>query len=1106
MAAHNIDMFEEGNSSSHTETTNSNTPPFMGLADCGRLSASFLVDFSGDCYGCRLEIVLSDVIQVEDESHCELEEILTDRNRINSQKKLDPCESRCLCLKFSHEIAPVVFTGECIFADGTKLELVDAVTGQQVRHGALASSAQVEIFVLDDENWTIEELNNHIMVQTRGGTSRRNQNPYLRLEGGVVSVNEIKFKHTPKHMKKLNVVKLGARVVDQPEVIEAVTGPFTVKDKRSKSKKRYPPSPTHDVWRLEHIYNNGAFHKRLTENGIKTVEDFLIELQNNPQRLRHANLLIVFLQVSALRQSLAKACLKIIGKKLQRMLRLAILMEESTCTIIWRRNKNLRWLFDAAGQVMWLDSGCGLLHFNMLRDTQKAYAQKLVEIAFANWETVEKSDNEISINVSPSPRIGGMSRCHLGNLVTVDECQSLEFQNPSGTNRWIDSAEFSTSYAIANRQSVSVAITSPGHSGLGNWEYLNSPNNITSAISEPGDSEEYMQYLSSIAIQFDDFSYRELGQTNNSAAETSATQFHGLQHGETMDLSHNEFMVSENVHTFINEDGTNTLQRQMNNVSLVPEASLCKDEYKKSWIKISSILKCLVSMNDILMPNSEDLGTHKSNSEDELLFSSPTMKKMLEVMVIQTFNRVLKPTLEKLIRNVVKHELELAEKKFLFTKGNPEKDIQAPKPKILKLMFRSEVSVPVLTGKEIKGEGGNAIELVLVDDNTGKIVESGPEASAKVEIVVLRGEFGDDDGGNWTVDEFDSNVLREREGKKPLLAETVHVRLNKGIGSVDKIKFSHSKFYMKMGMFRLGARIVDTFNSIQVKEARTESFTVKDGRQQYHEKHDPPSLSDGVHRLKNIGRCSMKRLWNENVHTVEDFLILLLKDRERLKCVLNLKPKMLEETISHAQRCITNERTYSYIDLQEKEGVVFNIVGEANAQRLLISACENWDHVVPVDNETFFMQYPSQILPTMNSLNSPSREVPSTSNGIENFRTSDGHCSTSFQHNVSSVIPARVASAISQNDPDSVSISYQEFSNSPIYSPLVQHFWIDQCNYQLEDIYFVSDTHQPHDASASTVNVHNRWKMLLKIFRQSSMRRRAAALTDIQPLKKQRVF
>lgn len=44
--------------------------------------------------------------------------------------------------------------------------------------------------------------------------------------------------------------------------------------------------------------------------------------------------------------------------------------------------------------------------------------------------------------------------------------------------------------------------------------------------------------------------------------------------------------------------------------------------------------------------------------------------------------------------------------------------------------------------------------------------------------------------------------------------------------------------------------------------------------------------------------------------------------------VLNLKPKMLEETISHARRCIINERIYSYVDLREKEGVVFNIVGE----------------------------------------------------------------------------------------------------------------------------------------------------------------------------------
>lgn len=164
-----------------------------------------------------------------------------------------------------------------------------------------------------------------------------------------------------------------------------------------------------------------------------------------------------------------------------------------------------------------------------------------------------------------------------------------------GTTETYRSAECSTSYAFVDRQSVSdemsVAITSPGHSGFGPWGYQNSPNDIISAISESGDWEELMQYLSSDAIQFDDFLYRELGQTNNSVAETIATQFHQLQHGVAMDLLQNQFMVSENVH---NEDSTNTNQQcPMNNVSIVPEASTCKDKYKKIWIKITSIVKWL---------------------------------------------------------------------------------------------------------------------------------------------------------------------------------------------------------------------------------------------------------------------------------------------------------------------------------------------------------------------------------------------------------------------------------------------------------------------------------------------------------------------------------
>lgn len=166
-------------------------------------------------------------------------------------------------------------------------------------------------------------------------------------------------------------------------------------------------------------------------------------------------------------------------------------------------------------------------------------------------------------------------------------------QGTTESNRWVDSVECSTSYAIANRQSesdeMSLAITSPGHSGFGTWGYLESPNSITSVIPESGDLNELMQFLGSDAIQLDDFPYRELGKADNSASETSATHFHGLQHGDTMDHSH-----SEHFQSIIIEDGTNAnQQRQMNNVLMVPEASTCKGKYKKSWTKICSILKWL---------------------------------------------------------------------------------------------------------------------------------------------------------------------------------------------------------------------------------------------------------------------------------------------------------------------------------------------------------------------------------------------------------------------------------------------------------------------------------------------------------------------------------
>ncbi|XP_060204784.1 uncharacterized protein LOC132632741 isoform X1 [Lycium barbarum] len=218
-------------------------------------------------------------------------------------------------------------------------------------------------------------------------------------------------------------------------------------------------------------------------------------------------------------------------------------------------------VFNIAGHVIRLDSGCGLHQFNKLSESQKAYARKLVETAFANWESVLKFDNNISIMDHLSSSILSPPSCP-----TLDDFQHSELQI--------------TSHAESDEMSLD--IPTPAHT--------TTPNQITSMNADSEDFLEYiMQLLNSDELQFEDFSYGEPGQANYFAAETSDAQFHELQHGETMDLSQNQFtnfMVSENVHSAIHIGGsTNVNQRcQMNNVSVVPGA---KGKSKKNWAKVS---------------------------------------------------------------------------------------------------------------------------------------------------------------------------------------------------------------------------------------------------------------------------------------------------------------------------------------------------------------------------------------------------------------------------------------------------------------------------------------------------------------------------------------
>lgn len=96
------------------------------------------------------------------------------------------------------------------------------------------------------------------------------------------------------------------------------------------------------------------------------------------------------------------------------------------------------------------------------------------------------------------------------------------------------------------------------------------------------------------------------------------------------------------------------------------------------------------------------------------------------------------------------------------------KQIEEPDGRNLQLKFRTRLSLPLFTGGKVEGDHGAAIHIVLIDANTRQLVTASPESSEKLDIVVLEGDFNDEDDVDWTLEEFESYVVKEREGKRPL--------------------------------------------------------------------------------------------------------------------------------------------------------------------------------------------------------------------------------------------------------------------------------------------------------------------------------------------------
>ncbi|KAK8954133.1 hypothetical protein KSP39_PZI001647 [Platanthera zijinensis] len=337
-------------------------------------------------------------------------------------------------------------------------------------------------------------------------------------------------------------------------------------------------------------------------------------------------------------------------------------------------------------------------------------------------------------------------------------------------------------------------------------------------------------------------------------------------------------------------------------------------------------------------------------------------------------------SLEPVLRRVVSEEVERALAKMIpsrlgASRSSPKR-IEGPDGRSLQLLFKSRLSLPIFTGGRVEGEQGASIHVVLIDANTGHVITSGPESSAKLDIVVLEGDFNNEDDEDSTGEEFENHVVKEREGKRPLLTGDLQVTLKEGVGTLGELTFTDNSSWIRSRKFRLGLKISSGYcDGIRVREGKTEAFTVKDHRGELYKKHYPPSLKDEVWRLEKIGKDGAfhKKLNKAGIHIVEDFLRLLVRDQQRLRNILGsgMSNKMWDILIEHAKTCLLSGKYYIYYsDETRNVGAIFNniyeftglIAGEQYysaeyindsqkvfADTLVKKAYDNWMHVIEYD-------------------------------------------------------------------------------------------------------------------------------------------------------------
>ncbi|XP_027367318.1 calmodulin-binding protein 60 A-like [Abrus precatorius] len=288
--------------------------------------------------------------------------------------------------------------------------------------------------------------------------------------------------------------------------------------------------------------------------------------------------------------------------------------------------------------------------------------------------------------------------------------------------------------------------------------------------------------------------------------------------------------------------------------------------------------------------------------------------------------------LERLFRRVVREEVEHKFQEHLYSSwcrgmGNPASTSRATP---LELRFINKLPDTIFTFSNMTAKDKTPIQIALFDVRSQSIVNVGPLSFVKTEICALDGEFGFNGSGDWTEGEFNVNILRAREGRRPLLNGDRFSTLKNGVGCINKIMFTDNSRWTRSGKFRLGAKVVQPISSeANIREARSDPFVVKDYRGESNKKHYPPYLHDEVWRLEKIAKNGpiRERLSLHGIDTVKDLLRLYTTNPSSLSEIAKISKTSWEHIIKHAKTCLIDDvKLYVYRTAEQSMGLLFNCI------------------------------------------------------------------------------------------------------------------------------------------------------------------------------------